>query len=94
MLNLSKLIYYNCIFLSYFVHVCSVTQSCPALSDPVDCRPSGSSVHGIFQAGILEWVAISYLGGSTPIIIIVNLCLGFEKSLNDGHKCKQSVYFK
>ena len=94
MLNLSKLIYYNCIFLSYFVHVCSVTQSCPALSDPVDCRPSGSSVHEIFQAGILEWVAISYLGGSTPIIIIVNLCLGFEKSLNDSHKCKQSVYFK
>ena len=34
-------------------------QQCPTLSDPVYYRPSGSSIHGIFQAGILEWVAIS-----------------------------------
>ena len=34
-------------------------QQCPTLSDPVDCRPSGSSISGIFQARILEWVAIS-----------------------------------
>ena len=33
-----------------------VTQSCPILCDPVDCRPPGSSVHGILQARILEWV--------------------------------------
>ena len=39
-------------------------QSCPILYDPMDCSPPGSSVHGIFQAGILEWVAISYFGGS------------------------------
>ena len=32
-----------------------VIQSCPTLSDPVDCSPPGSSVHGIFQAGVLEW---------------------------------------
>ena len=32
-----------------------VTQSCPTLSDPVDCCPPGSSVHGIFQARVLEW---------------------------------------
>ena len=31
-------------------------QSCPTLSDPMDCSPPGSSVHGIFQAGALEWV--------------------------------------
>ena len=36
-----------------------VTQSCPTLCDPMDCKPPGSSVHGIFQARILEWVAIS-----------------------------------
>ena len=37
-----------------------VTQSCPALSDPVDCSLPGSSVHGIFQARVLEWLAIAF----------------------------------
>ena len=37
-----------------------VTQSRPALCDPMDCSPPGSSVHGILQARILEWVAISF----------------------------------
>ena len=35
-------------------------QSCPTLSDPMDCSPPCSSVHGIFQAGVLEWVAIAF----------------------------------
>ena len=39
--------------------VCSVTQSCPALCDSMDCSLPGSSVHGILQARILECVAIS-----------------------------------
>ena len=44
-----------------------VTQSCPTLCDPMDCSTTGSSVHGILQARMLEWVAISpgdlaYLG--------------------------------
>ena len=37
-----------------------VAQSCPTLRDPMDCSLPGSSTHGIFQANILEWVAISY----------------------------------
>ena len=37
-----------------------VTQSCPALSNPIDCSLSGSSVHGIFQARVLEWGAIAF----------------------------------
>ena len=37
-----------------------VTQSCLTVCDPVDCSPPGSSVHGIFQAKILEWVAIPF----------------------------------
>ena len=37
-----------------------VTQSCPTLSDPMDCSLPGSSVHGIFQARVLEWVAIAF----------------------------------
>ena len=37
-----------------------VTQSCPTLSDPVDCSLPGSSVHGIFQAVVLEWGAVAF----------------------------------
>ena len=37
-----------------------VAQSCPTLSDPMDCSPRGSSVHGICQARVLEWVAIAF----------------------------------
>ena len=40
--------------------MCSVIQSCPTLWDPMDCGLPGSSVHGIFQTRILEWVAISH----------------------------------
>ena len=35
-------------------------QSCPTLLDPMDCSPPGSSIHGIFQARALEWVAIAF----------------------------------
>ena len=42
-----------------------VAQSCPTLSDPMDCRPPGSSVHGIFQARILEYIAIYFSRGSS-----------------------------
>ena len=45
---------------------CLVTQSCLTLGDPMDCCPLGSSVHGIFQARILERVAISSSRGSSP----------------------------
>ena len=37
-----------------------VTQSCPTLCDPMDCSPVGSSVHGILQARVLEWVAVPF----------------------------------
>ena len=39
-----------------------VAQSCPSLCDPTDCSPPGSSVHGVLQARILEWVATSFSG--------------------------------
>ena len=42
----------------------SVAQSCPTLCDPMDYSPPGSTVHGIFQARILEWVAIPFSKGS------------------------------
>ena len=45
-------------YASHFsICVCSGTQSCPALYDSMDCSPPGFSVRGIFQAGILAWVA-------------------------------------
>ena len=37
-----------------------VAQSCPTLSNPMDCSLPGSSVHGIFQARVLEWGAIAF----------------------------------
>ena len=46
------------------MHSCSVTQSCLTLWNPMDCNPPGSSVHRIFQARILEWIAISSSKGS------------------------------
>ena len=40
-----------------------VAQFSPTLSDPMDCNPPGSSIHGIFQAGVLEWGAIAFSAG-------------------------------
>ena len=63
-----------------FVFLREVAQSCPTLCDPVDCSPPGSSVRGILQARILEWVAISFSRGSsrlrdrTQVSCIVGRC--------------------
>ena len=46
-----------------------VAQSCLTLSDPMDCSPPGSSVHGIFQARVLEWGAIAF---SKPMLKEIN----------------------
>ena len=47
---------------------CLVTKSCPSLCDPKDCSPPGASIHGVSQARIPEWVAISFSRhqGSNP----------------------------
>ena len=42
-----------------------VAQSCLTLSNPMDCSPPGSSVHGILQARVLEWGAIAFSKGKT-----------------------------
>ena len=44
-------------------HMLLLAQLCPTLCDPMDCSLPGSSFHGIFQARILEWVAIPSPGG-------------------------------
>ena len=48
--------------------ISEVAQSCPTLCDPMDCSLPGSSIHGIFQARVLEWVAISFTRGSSQNI--------------------------
>ena len=59
-----------CLYVCVCVYVCVYyiykhVQSCSTLCDHVNCSPPGSSVHGIFQARILEWVAISFSRGSS-----------------------------
>ena len=48
-----------------------VAQSCPTLSDPLDYSPPGSSVHGIFQATVLEWGAIAFSIGCVGAVFIL-----------------------
>ena len=52
------------VFSQYIVNILCVlaTQSCPTLCDPMNYSPPGSSVHGILQARIMEWLAIPFLG--------------------------------
>ena len=58
-----------------------VAQSCPTLSDPMDCSPPGSSIHGIFQARVLEWDAIAF----SKLMNTVSLIL--TKFLNGSYYC-------
>ena len=61
--SLSKNTGVGCHFLLQCMKVRSeseVAQSCQTLSDPMDCSPPGSSIHGIFQARVLEWGAIAF----------------------------------
>ena len=57
---------YACIYMCVYICIVIVlvAQLCPTLCDPMDCSPPGSSVYGILQAGILEWVAVPFSRGS------------------------------
>ena len=54
-----------------------VAESCPTFSDPMDCGPPGSSIHGIFQARVLEWGAIAF---SVPNPIYIQILVLFPLS--------------
>ena len=58
-----------------------VARSCPTLCDPMDCGPPGSSVHGIFQARVLERVAIAF---SDVTIWLKQLLMGLPQCLVKG----------
>ena len=60
---------YACIHICVYtyMHACMCVQSCSTLCDPMDCNQPTSTVHGISQSRILEWVAISYSRGSSQL---------------------------
>ena len=78
-----------------------VAQSCPTLCDPMDCSPPGSSVRGIFQARVLEWVAISFSRGFsrprdwTRVSCTAGRCITFwatreaHRRHTDGQKARE-----
>ena len=66
-----------------------VAQSCPTLHNPMDCSPSGSSVHGIFQARVLEWGAIAF--SVTPFRATYNF---FMNHLSSGQRQHLKLYIK
>ena len=65
-----------------------VTQSCPSLSYPMDCSLPGSSIHGIFQARVLEWGAIAFSGGHSIVsgfsVILLKPLIGVGKDKESG----------
>ena len=58
-----------------------VAQSCPTLSDPMDCSLPGSSIHGIFQARVLEWGAIAFSIIWTRNVLLTKCAIKIEMSL-------------
>ena len=74
-----------------------IAQSCPTLSDPIDCSPAGSSVHGIFQARVLEWGGIAFSNEQKcPINLLQNFiayylarkCTIWHKNVQKGNHVK------
>ena len=63
-----------------------VAQSCPTLRDPMDCSPPGSSIHGIFQARVLEWGAIAFLSSEEALgdLVVVQPWRILRSSLNEA----------
>ena len=70
-----------------------VTQSCPTLCDPMDCSPPGFSVQGIFQARVLEWVAISFSFCHKGGVICISEVLDISSSNLDSSCASSSPAF-
>ena len=77
-----------------------VAQSCLTLSDPMDCSLPGSSVRGIFQARVLEWVAITFSNENNSKLLNKTVVFDYFMSkvcdkpaaLEEVGKCKISVF--
>ena len=69
-----------------------IAQSCPTLSDPMDCSLPGSSVHGIFQARELEWGAVAFSDGMKMTVLIIMTMM--IKTMNDIPLATPTCYGK
>ena len=73
----------------HFIHIFANTaQSCPTLSDPMDCSLRGSSIHGIFQTRVLEWVAIAFsklIHSSVCVCVYIYIYICQSQILNSSH---------
>ena len=58
-----------------------LAQSCPTLNDPMECSPLDSSVHGIFQARVLEWGAIAFSTSSQSILKEISPGISLEEMM-------------
>ena len=75
-----------------------VAQSCLTLSDPMDCSPPGSSIHGIFQARVLEWGAIAFskdfcIVNKTEVDVFLELSCFFNDPTDVGNLVSGSSIF-
>ena len=72
------------------MHESEVTQSCLIPSDPMDCSPPHSSIHGIFQARVLEWGAImEYYSATKRKGVLTDTCYNIDESLKN-YKVKEA----
>ena len=69
-----------------------VAQSCPTLSDPMECSLPGSSVHGIFQARVLEWGAIAFSGEKACFSLITGCLIVLQTQCSAGLKGIMILY--
>ena len=72
-----------------------VVQSCPTLSDPMDCSLPGSSVHGIVQARVLEWGAIAFSIGLQKVRqVAYHTCIHIQFSNIHNKYVQQDINFE
>ena len=85
----------ECVRVCVCVCVCAKSlQLCPALCDPNDCSPPGSSVHGILQARTLEWAAVSSEGSCQPLgsnLSLLHWQAGSLPLAPPGKPCKKTT---
>ena len=74
---LSKITIVKNVYQVFSINEGEVAQSCPTLCDTTDCNLPGSSIHGIFQARVLEWVAISF-----------SISINSQTKIEDNYTCK------
>ena len=73
-----------------------VAQSCPTLCDPMDCSLPGSSIHGIFQARVLEWGATAFSSIALTILTFIGRVMSLlfsTLSMLSSFSCQETIVF-